>query len=70
MKNKLKKGDKVQWNSSQGKIKGTVQKTVTAPIDIEGHHVAASEDNPEIIVKSDKTGKIAAHRPDAVKKSN
>ena len=59
MKKRLKKGDKVEWNSSQGKIEGTVQKTVIKPMEIKGHHVAASEKNPEIIVKSKKNWTIS-----------
>ena len=64
----LKAGDKVQWHSSQGTVTGTVKKKLTAPIDIKGHHVAASPDNPEYLVVSDKTGAEAAHKPDALKK--
>jgi len=68
MAKNLKKGDKVEWNSSQGSVRGTVQKTVTAPMDIKGHHVAASAGNPEIVVKSSRSGQIAAHKPGALKK--
>ena len=64
----LKKGDKVEWKTSQGKTTGEVEKKLTSPTDIKGHHVAASEDNPEYLVKSDKTGKEAAHKPEALKK--
>jgi hypothetical protein len=66
----LKKGDHVTWNAgSEGKhIEGTVQKTITEPMEIKGHHVAASPDNPEVVVKSDKTGAIAAHKPESVHK--
>ena len=64
----LKPGDHVEWKSSQGTIKGTVEKKQTTPTDIKGHHVAASKDNPEYIVKSDKTGAEAAHKSDALKK--
>jgi len=32
-------------------------KRSSPPTDIKGHHVAASEDNPEYLVESDKTGK-------------
>ena len=66
MSKKFKKGDKVSWNSSQGKVHGTVQKTLEEPMDIESHHVAASKENPEILVKSDLTGKLAAHKPEAL----
>jgi len=64
----FKKGDKVEWKTSQGETTGVVKKKLTSPIDIKGHHVAASEDNPEYLVESDKTGKEAAHKPDALKK--
>lgn len=64
----LKPGDHVEWKSSQGTIEGTVEKKQTTPTDIKGHHVAASKDNPEYIVKRDKTGAEAAHKPDALKK--
>ena len=64
----LKPGDKVEWKSSQGTVKGEVEKKLTSPIDIKSHHVAASKDNPEYLVKSDKTGAEAAHKPDALKK--
>lgn len=68
MAEEFKKGDKVEWKTSQGKTTGEVKKKLTSPIDIKGHHVAASEDNPEYLVESDKTGKEAAHKPDALKK--
>ena len=64
----LKKGDRVEWRSSQGTIEGTVDRKLTQPIDIEGHHVAASPDHPEYLVKSARTGAPAAHRPEALKK--
>jgi hypothetical protein len=64
----LKKGDKVEWDSSGGHSVGKVVKKVTAPTKIKGHKVAASPDNPEYIVKSDKGG-IAAHKPGALKKA-
>ncbi len=68
MSEQFKKGDKVEWNSAQGKISGEVKKKLTSPTDIKGHHVAASKDNPEYLVESEKTGKQAAHKPDSLKK--
>ena len=68
MSEQFKKGDKVEWNSAQGKITGEVKKKITSPTDIKGHHVAASKDNPEYLVESEKTGKQAAHKPDSLKK--
>jgi hypothetical protein len=64
----LKPGDKVEWESSGGHSKGEVVRKQTSPTAIKGHKVAASPDNPEYIVRSDKSGKLAAHKPDALKK--
>lgn len=65
----LKAGDKVEWDSSGGHSVGKVVKKVTSPTKIKGHKVAASKDNPEYIVKSDKSGGIAAHKPGSLKKA-
>ena len=63
----FKPGDKVEWNGP-GKVHGTVEKKLTARTEIGDHEVAASPDNPEYLVKSDKTGKEAAHKPEALRK--
>lgn len=64
----LKKGDKVEWDSSQGKVEGEIEKRLTSPMKIKSHEVKASKDNPEYLVKSDKTGAEAAHKPNELKK--
>lgn len=66
--NKFTKDDKVAWDSSGGHSVGKVVKKVTSPTAIKGHKVSASKDNPEYIVKSDKSGGIAAHKPGSLKK--
>lgn len=63
-------GDKVEWNTPQGKTTGVIKKKLTKPIDIKGHHVAASEDEPQYLVESDKSGEEAAHQPVVLKKIN
>ncbi len=67
-KSKLKTSDKVEWQTPQGKTSGTVKKKLTKPMEIKGHHVAASEQNPEFLVESSKSGKKAAHKPESLKK--
>ncbi|GAC1308429.1 MAG: hypothetical protein NVS2B3_13520 [Vulcanimicrobiaceae bacterium] len=62
-------GDDVTWTSSQGTIEGTVEKKLTQPTEIKGHHVAASPENPEYLVKSAKTGALAAHKPGSLEKA-
>ncbi len=64
----LKKGDAVEWDTSQGKTAGKVVRKQLTETQIKGHKVAASKENPQYIVKSEKSGKLAAHKPDALKK--
>lgn len=69
MGKEFKRGDKVTWNTPQGETHGVVERKLTSETQIKGHKVAASPDNPEYLVKSDRSGKEAAHRPDALRKS-
>ena len=69
MASKLKAGDHVTWNTSQGKTQGTVEKKLTGTTHIKGHVAKASPEHPEYLVKSDKTGAKAAHKPDELKKA-
>lgn len=70
MTESLKKGDKVEWDTSQGKTHGTVVKKQVTETHIKKHKVAASKDDPQYIVKSDKSGKEAAHKPETLKKKS
>lgn len=63
----FKKGDKVKWSAHGGEAHGEVVKKQTSETEIKGHKVAASKDNPQYIVKTDK-GAEAAHKPDSLKK--
>jgi hypothetical protein len=68
MKKFVKTGDKVAWSSSGGESVGRVERKLTSPGAIKTHKVAASDDNPEFLVRSDKSGKVAAHKPSALRK--
>ena len=46
---------------------GNVVRKLTAPMDIKGHHVAASKHNPEYLVETDERAR-AAHKPGALRK--
>lgn len=67
MADDFKPGDKVEWHGP-GKVQGVVVKKLTEPCEIKGHHVAASKDNPEYLVRSDQSGAEAAHKPSALKR--
>lgn len=68
MAKQLKTGDQVAWRSSGGGSVGRVERKLTSPGKIKGHEVAASQDNPEYLVRSDKSGEVAAHKPSALRR--
>jgi hypothetical protein len=65
MSDTLSKGDRVRWKSHGGEAHGKVVKKQTTATRIKGHKVAASRDNPQLIVETDD-GKRAAHKPAAL----
>jgi len=69
MAKKLSNGDKVEWETAQGKTEGKVVKKQTTATKIKGHEVKASKLDPQYIVESTKTGKRAAHKPGALHKA-
>ncbi len=62
-----KPGDKVAWDTAQGKTRGVVEKKITGQTKIKGHTAKASKDDPQYVVKSEKTGAKAAHKPEELK---
>ena len=62
-------GDKVSWNTSQGRTHGRVVKRLTSRTTVGGTEIHATTDDPRFLVESDKTGKQAAHKPDALTKA-
>jgi DUF2945 family protein len=64
----FKQGDTVEWNTPQGKTRGRVKKKLTSPTQVGGQNINASEDDPRYLVESGKSGKEAAHKPDALSK--
>ena len=68
MAKQLKPGDRVQWNTPQGKTTGKVKKKLSSSKKIKGHVAEASKENPEYLVQSEKSGKEAAHRPSELRK--
>jgi hypothetical protein len=69
----LKRGDRVKWNTPQGETTGTVKEKLTSDARVgnagqKGTKVSASEDDPRYVVESEKSGKQAAHKPDALRK--
>jgi hypothetical protein len=64
----FKQGDKVEWNTPQGKTRSTVKKKLTSETNVGGQKINAPEDDPRYLVESEKSGKEAAHKPDSLSK--
>ena len=64
----FKKGDKVSWRSHGGTAVGKVEKKITSETDAGGRKVKASKDEPQYLVRSEKSGGTAVHKPGALKK--
>ncbi|ALM84261.1 DUF2945 domain-containing protein [Bordetella sp. N] len=70
MADQYKVGDHVRWNSDAGWIEGKVTKVHHRDFEFMGRQRHASTDAPQYEVKSDKTGHLAAHKEDALKKKS
>ena len=68
MAEEFRKGDEVTWKSHGGEATGKVEKKITTETDAGGRHVKASKDEPQYLVKSDKSGGEAVHKPGALEK--
>ena len=63
------KGDRVRWKSHGGEAVGTVERKLTSDTEAGGRTVRASKDKPQYLVKSEKSGGTAVHKPSALKKA-
>ncbi|WP_327102825.1 hypervirulence associated TUDOR domain-containing protein [Nonomuraea glycinis] len=61
-------GDEVTWRSHGSTAHGKVVKKVTDRREEAGRTVAASPDDPQYVVRSEKSGKKAVHKPSALRK--
>jgi hypothetical protein len=66
----FKKGDKVEWSSHGGEATGEVEQAITSRTEAAGRTVAASKDDPQYVVKSEKSAGEAVHKPDALCKKS
>jgi Hypervirulence associated proteins TUDOR domain len=67
MTKEFKQGDEVEWSSHGGEAVGEVEKKITERTEAAGRTVAASPDDPQYLVKSEKSGGEAVHKPDALR---
>ncbi|CAL9621929.1 hypothetical protein SUDANB120_05888 [Streptomyces sp. enrichment culture] len=64
----LREGDRVSWQSHGETVPGTVRRKITERSRAAGRTVAASAEEPQYEVESDKSGRTAVHKPGALKK--
>jgi hypothetical protein len=61
-------GDRVSWNTPQGRTQGRIVERRTSDFEFAGQHFTASGDDPAFIVESDKSGDRAAHKGSALRR--
>jgi hypothetical protein len=68
MKHEFRVGDHVEWNSEAGCVCGTIKKRITSAIKFKTYTVRASKEEPQYLIKSDKTEHLAMHKGAVLKK--
>jgi hypothetical protein len=67
MSDEIKVGDTVRWSSHGSEAVGTVEKVITERTEAAGRTVDASEKEPQYLVRSEKSGGTAVHKPEALR---
>jgi hypothetical protein len=67
MSKQFRKGDKVDWKSHGSTVTGTVEEKITSDGEAAGRTVRASQESPQYRVRSDKSGRDAVHKPEALR---
>jgi hypothetical protein len=65
----LRKGDRVRWSSHGGEAVGVIVRRITSDTEAAGRTVRASPDDPQYLVRSEKSGGTAVHKPSALKRA-
>jgi hypothetical protein len=65
----FRRGDRVEWDSHGGTAVGEVVRKITSDTEAGGRTVRASEDEPQYLVRSEKSGGEAVHKPDALRRT-
>lgn len=68
MAQELSPGDRVSWNTPQGRTQGKIVEKKDEDFQLAGQKFTASEDDPAFVVESEKSGDRAAHKRSALRK--
>lgn len=66
MADTFKRGDHVEWNSEAGRVRGVIVKKIMADVCFKGYVHHASKDEPQYVIRSDKTDHVAIHKGQAL----
>lgn len=69
MTQEFRRGDRVEWNFRGRPVRGTVQRRLTRRAEIGGQVVAASQEDPRYVVRSEASGKETTRRPAALRRA-
>jgi hypothetical protein len=64
----FRQGDRVEWDSHGGTAVGKVEEKITTETEAGGRTVVASEDEPQYLVRSEKSDGTAVHKPGALRR--
>lgn len=62
------RGDRVEWNSEAGRVRGTVIKKVVSDVRVKGYTHHATKAEPQYLIKSLKTDHVAIHKGRALRR--
>jgi hypothetical protein len=63
----FKIGEHVRWNSEAGRVSGIIIKKITSDMKFKGYVHHASREEPQYLIKSDKTEHVAIHKGTALR---
>jgi hypothetical protein len=66
MTNEFKKGERVRWDAGNESSVGTIERKLTSDTEAGGRKVRASAEEPQYLVRSEKSGRTAVHKPSAL----
>ena len=66
----FRKGDRVSWQSHGGTAEGEVVQKITEDTVVGGRQVRAFREEPQYLVRSDKSGGEAVHKPSALTRTS
>lgn len=63
----FKVGDHVRWNFEAGRVSGVIIRKITSDTKFKGYMHHASREEPQYLIKSDKTDHVAIHKGTALR---